>query len=82
MNPEKRLALVTWARQAKVSKSALLTMLKADGLAQASRKDFLWHFILTSFSTWGNSRGYEGLIANQDNYRQVKWSAIAPLTAR
>ena len=41
-----------------------------------NRTDFIWHYMLVSFSTMGNSRGYYGLIDNQANYREVTYDAI------
>lgn len=37
------------------------------------REDFLWHYLLQSFSTMGNSKGWYGLIGNLENYNQVKF---------
>ncbi len=43
------------------------------------RLDFVWHFLLQSFATMGNSRGWDGLIGNRDNYRQVTFDALSGL---
>lgn len=40
------------------------------------REDFLWHYLLQSFSTMGNSRGWYGLIGNIDNYNQLKFEFL------
>lgn len=44
------------------------------------RKDFIWHFLLQSFATMGNSRGHEGLILNKANYNQVTFDAVSDLS--
>src|ERR1700678_1195141 len=43
---------------------------------ELDRPDFIWHELLLSFATMGNSRGAEGLIRNQDNYRRVTFEAL------
>ena len=43
------------------------------------RPDFVWHFLLQSFATMGNSRGRDGLIGNTDNYERVKFDALSGL---
>lgn len=55
-----------------------LEALKAERV-QLERPDFVWHFLLQSFATMGNSRGYHGLIANPENYRRVRFEVVAPL---
>jgi thermostable 8-oxoguanine DNA glycosylase len=44
-----------------------------------NRPDFIWHYLLVSFSTMGNSRGYYGLIANQANYQEITYGVIKKL---
>jgi len=41
------------------------------------RPDFIWHSLLAAFSTWGNSRGKDGLIENPDNYTKITFEALA-----
>ena len=43
------------------------------------RLDFVWHFLLQSFATMGNSRGWDGFIGNRDNYRRVTFEALSTL---
>jgi thermostable 8-oxoguanine DNA glycosylase len=43
---------------------------------ELNRPDFVWHELLLSFATMGNSRGAEGLIRNQDNYKRVTFEAL------
>ena len=76
---DKRSALITFLHQAKRAKWEMLEEYKAKGQLGAQRPDFLWHYLLASFSTWGNSRGYAGLINNPSNYQKVSWSNIENL---
>ncbi|MGA2377527.1 MAG: hypothetical protein ABSF72_18590 [Candidatus Sulfotelmatobacter sp.] len=43
---------------------------------ELDRPDFVWHELLLSFATMGNSRGAEGLIRNQGNYKRVTFEAL------
>lgn len=43
------------------------------------RPDFLWHYLLQSFSTMGRAAGWHGLIGNQENYRRVTYESIQRL---
>ncbi|WP_119841755.1 HD domain-containing protein [Salinibacter ruber] len=40
------------------------------------RKDFVWHYLLQSFATWGNSRGHDGLIGTDENYQRVTYEVL------
>jgi hypothetical protein len=42
--------------------------------------DWLWHSLLASASTLGNSRGYRGLIENEKNYNKVTFDSLAKLS--
>ncbi|MEO6118921.1 MAG: hypothetical protein ABIP37_07600 [Methylotenera sp.] len=46
---------------------------------QINRSDFLWHYLLQSFSTMGRSSGWNGLIGNKLNYNQITFEAITNL---
>lgn len=48
-----------------------------DTIEELSRYDIIWHLLLCSMSTMGNSRGFEGLIENQDNYSQVSHKSLS-----
>jgi hypothetical protein len=50
-----------------------------EGYGGLARPDFIWHYLLQSFSTMGSVTGHRGLICNQDNYRKVTYSALAAL---
>jgi hypothetical protein len=43
------------------------------------KPDFVWHFLLQSFATMGNSRGWDGLMGNRDNYERVTFEALSAL---
>jgi len=38
--------------------------------------DFVWHYLLQSFATWRNSRGWDGLIGTEENYRRVRYERL------
>ena len=44
------------------------------------RPDFIWHYLLQSFSTLGNSDGWDGLIGNQKNYLKVTFGSLLKLS--
>jgi hypothetical protein len=43
------------------------------------RPDFVWHFLLQSFATMGNSRGWDVLMGKRDNYERVTFEALSAL---
>src|SRR5208282_3834538 len=53
---------------------------RKEGASGLDRSDFIWHYLLQSFSTMGGARGYSGLMENQENYRRVTYDALAALT--
>ena len=73
---QNRLAAIV--RRLAVANRAELERLKANH-ADIERPDFLWHYLLQSFATLGNSAGWHGLIGNQSNYQRVTYPAIAAL---
>ncbi len=46
---------------------------------ELKRPDFIWHFLLQSFSTMGRAAGWHGLIGNKENYSKVTFEALAKL---
>lgn len=44
------------------------------------RDDFIWHYLLQSFSTMGRASGWHGLIGNVKNYQRVTYSALSALS--
>ncbi len=53
-----------------------LRELKADAQRHMDEPDFVWLALLRSFSTWGNSRGYEGLFGPPYNYKRITFEAL------
>lgn len=75
MNP--REILVATARQLCMQDRDRLRELQARA-NDFEREDFVWHAILTAFSTWGSSRGWDGLINSPENYGRVTFDALTP----
>ncbi len=71
--------LVLIARDLAQEKQSTLNKLKAE-YNNLSRPDFLWHYLLQSFSTMGRASGWEGLIGNKNNYNKLRYEALAELT--
>jgi len=71
--------LVAVVRALAAEKRAKLDQLMEEHTGLA-RPDFIWHYLLQSFSTMGWASGLHGLIGNQDNYRRVTYTALAALT--
>lgn len=59
----------------------MLGTLKARS-ADLRRRDSLWHFLLQSMATMGNSRGAIGLIEDRDTYDRVRFRALQVLARR
>ena len=72
----RRLKLVAFLAQLTPKIRAQLDKLKADGLSDRARPDFLWHFMLTSFATMGNSRGHAGLMSVPDHMRRLEFQRL------
>jgi hypothetical protein len=72
----KRLAAVM--RSLAKGKTADLDKHKSNE-SDLDREDFVWHYLLSSFATWGGSRGWDGLIANKENYSRVTYAALSAL---
>ncbi|SFZ71854.1 hypothetical protein [Chitinimonas taiwanensis] len=46
---------------------------------ELKRPDFIWHFLIQSFSTMGRAAGWHGLVGNKENYSKVTFDALAKL---
>ena len=79
MKRSKRAALIRALRERPWFMDKKLIELK-KGRKGARRSDFIWHYILQSFSTMGNRRGWDGLIGSRDNYKLVRYDNLANLT--
>ena len=76
----KREALVQALRALPPVMEKKLETLKRYGEKQRVRDDFVWHHLLQSMATMGNSRGEEGLIKTSANYEQVTFDALAQVS--
>jgi len=61
-----------------LEKESTLNKLKAE-YKNLSRPDFLWHYLLQSFSTMGKASGWEGLIGNKYNYDKLRYEVLVEL---
>ena len=56
---------------------------KLDALKEEQKDlekpDFIWHFLLQSFATMGNVRGWKGLIGDHSNYVRVSFGTLSKL---
>lgn len=72
----KRERLVKFLKEPPPEMLETLKNMKAGGHKLKKRPDMIWYLLLQSFATWGNSRGWDGLIGNQDNYRKVSFENL------
>ncbi len=72
----KRQRLIKFLKQPTPEMREKLTALKAES-KMLERPDFIWYFLLQSFSTMGNSRGWYGLMNTPSNYNRVTFDALA-----
>ena len=49
--------------------------------AELDRPDFVWHYLLQSFSTMGGAAGSRGLMGNMANYNRITFDALKQLDA-
>lgn len=78
---EKRASLIEALRSIQPHMRASLEKHK-QGIKGLERPDFIWHFMLQSLATQGNSRGSDGIIRNQGNYLQITFKALSKLDAK
>jgi len=71
--------LVAVVRALAAEKRSELERLKLEHSGIA-RSDFIWHYLLQSFSTMGRASGWHGLIGNKDNYQRVTYNVLAALS--
>jgi hypothetical protein len=79
-NPAKRMKLIQFLQHLSPKMVETLAKYKELGRSDLKRPDIIWYLLLQSFSTMGNSRGWDGLILNQDNYRRVTFDALSGLS--
>jgi hypothetical protein len=77
-NTAARNRLISVVRRLAAEKRNELDRLKQEysGLA---RPDFIWHYLLQSFSTMGRASGWHGLIGKKENYKLLTYNALAAL---
>lgn len=68
--------LISLLRDLSPDKRKKLEELK-DTSEELNRSDIIWHLLLCSMATMGNSRGYDGLIENQNNYDRVAYESLS-----
>jgi hypothetical protein len=73
---DRRRRLVRVLKRLAAQHAGKLDELKGEA-RQLERADFLWHFLLQSFATMGNSRGWAGLMADRGRYERVTYQALA-----
>jgi len=56
-----------------------ITKIKEQAIENSKRSDWLWHLLLSSMATMGNSRGYKGLIENEEHYNLASYEALLKL---
>jgi len=56
-----------------------LQELKTKARARAERPTFVWDSLVQSFATMGNSRGWAGLVENEENARRVSYAVVKAL---
>ncbi|KAF0237351.1 MAG: hypothetical protein FD181_1917 [Prolixibacteraceae bacterium] len=61
-------------------KRSFLDSLKEESKG-LDREDFIWHYLLQSFSTMGKASGWHGLIGNERNYRRITYKTIKTLSS-
>ncbi len=80
MIEQKKRSLVTAIRNRKRELRDQIEEIKKEAEQIMKRDDWLWHLLLTSMATMGNSRGYQGLIKNLDNYERVTYNNLLELS--
>lgn len=53
---------------------------RKQNASKLERHDFIWHSFLEGMATMGNANGYTGLIENPENYAQVTFEQLVPLS--
>lgn len=79
MNPaEAKQKLVAIIKPLAVQEQGTLDRLKLEQ-SGLERPDFLWHYLLQSYSTMGRAAGWHGLIENNLNYNRVTFESLSKL---
>jgi hypothetical protein len=75
MNEKQKIKFIQQIKRIAKRENPKLEALKSNN-TDLQRDDFLWHYLLQSFSTMGNSKGWHGLIGNLDNYNEVTFNVL------
>jgi hypothetical protein len=73
---QRRSALLATLKALTPEMKALLRQRKLEGNRLRRREDLVWHLLLQSFATMGNSRGWEGLFGTPGLAAQVSYSSL------
>ena len=76
MNFAKRALLIQALINRPEEHNIRLDELQNESAKLANKQDWLWHLLLSSMSTMGNSRGYQGLVLNEQNYSLVSYNNL------
>lgn len=79
MNLNRRSKLLEAIRARPESHNATVEALMAQAQDNAKLPDWLWHLLVCSMSTMGNSRGFKGVIENQVNYNLIAYPTLVNL---
>ena len=74
MNQKLELLASSLSKVAEQEKNTLNDL--KQGYDDIKRHDFLWHYLLQSFSTMGRSAGWYGLIGNKNNYNRIVFLSL------
>ena len=77
----RRAALVASLRDLPPHMRAKIDLLKLEGTALRQRPDLLWHLLLQSAATRGNSSGWQRLFGNPQLIESVSYQTLAALPA-
>jgi hypothetical protein len=77
----KRENLVNLLRNITPEMKRKLRELKRDR-HEIKSNDFIWRSLLASIATLGNERGYQGLIANEENYCRITFEALSKIPTK
>jgi len=77
--PNARDHLVSIIKELAAREQKFLDRLKCEH-AGLARDDFIWHYLIQSFSTMGRAAGWQGLIGNEHNYQCLTYDVIKALS--
>jgi hypothetical protein len=80
MDESRRARLIGFLRRRTPAMCRKLEDLKQQGIRDRERPDFIWYFLLQSFSTMGNSRGWKGLMGTPENLASVTFDTLQSQT--